>query len=561
MNPDNHLNPSSQSQPDCLTAPSEEPRCLITPESRWYRPGQGFTCRQIIMPLMAVAALLLAMILVQGIGLIRSGGESLLDWGFFLVPVLMMALVIKSILFVRRSLINPLAQVRQWVSRVREGDLSARMPALENGEFNELAGDINGLADVVEALHDDLEAQVHAHTVKLERKTQALELLNEAVTSVNAAYEVDDLLSHFLRRLGNVFEADAAVLRVLDNSRLRLQDSYGLKSESRFLEPSVPIRFVWRNNLFGRGSIEVRSETLAEALGSGLVEGASVRQIVSVPLQHRDSILGCYQLFLQSDAELTEDTREMLASIGQHLGVALEQSRLDQESGKLLLVEERARLANELHDSLAQTLASLRFQVRILDETLHQGDEQVTWEELEKLERKVEEANHELRSLIAQFRAPLKSHGVVLSVEKLIRKFRSDTGVSVFFQNEWSEDRLPPEMRTDVVRIVQEALANIKKHADANTVRVLLQHHGTRHRAMIEDDGVGYDESRLASGTEGEHIGRQIMNERAENLGAELRLESEPGEGSSVSLEFDYAPDSTLSEEHSESTQPMAATG
>ncbi len=513
---------------------------------------------------MVVASLLLVMILVQGIALIQSKGASLLEWGFVLVPVLMLGLVIKSILFVRRSLINPLAQVRQWVSRVRGGDLSARMPALENGEFNELAGDINGLADVLEALHDDLEARVHAHTVKLERKTQALELLNEAVTSVNSAYEVDDLLSHFMRRLGSVFEADAAVLRVLDNSRLRLQDSYGLDSDSRFLEPSVPIRFVWRNNLFGRGSIEVRSETLAEVLGSGMVDGTSVRQIVSVPLQYRDSILGCYQLFLESDAELTEDTRELLAGIGQHLGVALEQSRLDQESGKLLLVEERARLANELHDSLAQTLASLRFQVRILDETLHQGDEQVTWEELEKLERKVEEANHELRSLIAQFRAPLKSHGVVLSVEKLIRKFRADTGVSVFFQNEWSEDQLTPEMRTDVVRTIQEALANIKKHADANTVRVLLQHHGRRHRVMVEDDGIGYDEAGLDSGSEGEHIGRQIMTERAENLGAELRLESEPGEGSSVSLEFEYAPDAysetdEMEGDQSEKTQLLAA--
>jgi two-component system nitrate/nitrite sensor histidine kinase NarX len=501
------------------------------------------------------------MIVVQGVSLYRSGGQGFLQWGFFVVPVLMLALVLKSILFVRRSLINPLAHVRQWVSRVRDGDLSARMPRLDNGEFNELAGDINGLADVVQSLHDDLEAQVHRHTQNLERKTQALELLYEAVTSVNAAYEVDDLLAHFLRRLGDVFEADAAVLRVLDKSRLTLMDSYGLDPESRFLEPSVPIRFVWRNNLFGKGAMEVRTESIGEVLGSEADDDTgTVRQIVSVPLQYRDSILGCYQLFIRSNAELASDTRELLAGIGRHLGVALEQSRLDQEAGKLLLVEERARLANELHDSLAQTLASLRFQVRILDETLHQGEEQVTWEELEKLERQVEEANRELRFLIAQFRAPLKTHGVVLSVEKLIRKFRGDTGASVFFQNEWSEDQLSPESRTDVVRIVQEALANIKKHADADTVRVLLRHHGFRHRIVVEDDGIGYDENHLSAGGAGEHIGRQIMLERAENLGALLKLESEPGEGSRVVLEFEYRPGADVPAESPDEPQPMAAT-
>ena len=541
----------------CVTG--AEPRCLIKPESRWYRPGQGFTCRQIMMPLLVVSALLLVMIVVQGVTLYRSGGQSLLLWGFVLVPVVMLGLVVKSILFVRRSLINPLAHVRQWVSRVRGGDLSARMPQLDNGEFNELAGDINGLADVVQSLHDDLEARVQRHTQNLERKTQALELLYEAVTSVNAAYEVEDLLAHFMRRLGEVFDADAAVLRVLDKSRLTLMDSYGLDPESRFLEPSVPIRFVWRNNLFGKGAIEVRTETIGEVLGSGSSSDVGIRQIVSVPLQYRDSILGCYQLFIRSQSEMTPDTRELLAGIGQHLGVALEQSRLDQEAGKLLLVEERARLANELHDSLAQTLASLRFQVRILDETLHQGDEQVTWEELEKLEGKVEEANRELRSLIAQFRAPLKSHGVVLTVEKLIRKFRGDTGASVFFQNEWSEDQLSVDMRTDVVRIVQEALANIKKHADADTVRVLLRHHVNHCRIVVEDDGVGYDEDRLESGGEGEHIGRQIMQERAQNLGAVLKLESEPGEGSRVVLDFEYRPGMELFSAPAEEPQPMAA--
>lgn len=509
-----------------------------------------------MLPLLVVALLLCVMIVVQAQVLISGGGQNLFEWGQFVVPIVMFGLVVRAILFVRNSLLDPLTQVRHWVSRVRSGDLSARMPSLATGEFNELARDINRLARLMESLHNDLETEVDVKTENLARKSLALQLLYEVVTSTNEDYEVNDLLLHFMRRLGNVYAADAAVVRILDDSNLNLIGSYGLKSDSNFLASSVPIRFVVKNSLFGKGQIDVRSETINESLqarkpGQGFDNG--VRQIISIPLQYRDSIMGCYQLFVSSDTELDRDARELLVSVGQHLGAAVEQSRLDQDAGKLMMVEERARLANELHDSLAQTLASLRFQVRVLDETLHQDEEQVTWEELEKLESRVEEANHELRSLIAQFRAPLQSQEVVFSVEKLIRKFRQDTGVAVFFQNEWQDDKLSSDMRTDVIRIIQEALANIKKHADANTVRVLIRHQNSHYRIMVEDDGVGFDESEVVVGEPGEHIGREIMMERARRLGSEIKLESEPGEGSVVSLEFDYF--------QSHEAEPLVATG
>ncbi len=537
-------------------AAEEEPRCLISPESKWYQPGRGFTCRQIMLPLLIIAGLLVVTIAIQVGSMVGAGNPGLFDWFLTITSGVMLALSIRALLFVRSSLLDPLTQVRRWVSKVKRGEMSARMPALSSGEFNELASDINGLASLIESLHSDLKAEVEAQTGKLARKTQSLELLYEVMTSANAAYEINDLLTHFMHRLGDVFSADAVVVRMLKDSKLEIVDSYGLGLSSHFLEQSVPIRFALNSGVFGNGSIEVRLETINEVLTAGNTKSAAagVRQIISIPLQYRDSILGCYQMFIDSSADLAQDTRELLVSIGQHLGVAIEQSRLDQDAGKLMMVEERAKLANELHDSLAQTLASLRFQARVLDETLHQGDEQVTWEELEKLERQVEEANRELRVLISQFRAPLQTHEVVLSVEKLIRKFRQDTGVAVFFQNEWSDDSLSEDMRNDVIRIIQEALANIKKHADAKTVRVLIRHHGEHYRIMVEDDGVGYDESLLQEGKPGEHIGRQIMLERSENLGAELRLDSELGEGSLISLEFDGPYTARINE-------PLAASG
>ena len=108
-------------------------------------------------------------------------------------------------------------------------------------------------------------------------------------------------------------------------------------------------------------------------------------------------------------------------------------------------------MANELHDSLAQSLASLRFQVRVLDETLHLGQEQAIWTELEKIENSLDEAYGELRELITHFRAPIDKRGLLPAVEHLVERFRNQTGIQIYLQREWDVASLPPETEVQVL--------------------------------------------------------------------------------------------------------------
>ena len=509
--------------------------CLDMPDARWYRRGYGVACRRIIAPLLVAAVCVLGLLARSLMPSDTAGGP---DWAAAGILLLVLVLVIRCLLLVRSYLVYPLAQIYQWANRVRTGETSARVPMLGDGEFADLADSINTLAERIESLHDDLEAEVALKTGKLARKTLSLQLLYEVVTSVNRDESPESLMNYFMNRLGEACQASGAVARLLKDGQLERVGSYGLSEGSPHLAGCITIRQLRAGHPRNVGEISVRRAPSGEddAGGDGF--------IATILLKYRESVLGSFELFVGDETVFDDETRELLFNFGQHLGVVIEQSRLDSESEKLFMVEERARLASELHDSLAQTLASLRFQVRVLDETLHQGDEQVTWEELEKLEGQVEEANHELRSLIGQFRAPFETEQVVISVRKLVERFRQDTGVSVFLQNEWSEDTLPPRMRTDVVRIVQEALANVRKHADAETVRVLIRHHDCRFMVMVEDDGIGYDDSALIrDGPAGEQLGRRILMERAADLGGELKLESEPGEGARVLLEFMFGND------------------
>jgi two-component system nitrate/nitrite sensor histidine kinase NarX len=230
---------------------------------------------------------------------------------------------------------------------------------------------------------------------------------------------------------------------------------------------------------------------------------------------------------------------ELLFSIGHHLGIAVAKHRSDADARRLSIMEERNALAHELHDSLAQTLASLRFQFNLLDESLLQaGIPETTRSDLARIRSGLDEAHTELRSLLASFRAPIDRGGLVPALEKLTERFGQRTGLHVLFQNNCRPFELPAATELQVTRIAQEALANIQKHARAHTVRVLLTRvSGGDLVLLVEDDGVGFRLPR-AGGQDGEHIGLAIMRERARCIRAQLRIESEPEEGTRVELQF-----------------------
>jgi two-component system nitrate/nitrite sensor histidine kinase NarX len=251
--------------------------------------------------------------------------------------------------------------------------------------------------------------------------------------------------------------------------------------------------------------------------------------------------IGVYNLFADNPHEILDEAmKARLASIATHLGIAIEKARVDEQTGQMSIMEERTRIAHELHDSLAQSLASLRFQVRVLDETLHQGDESTTWQQLERIENSLDEANTELRELIAHFRAPVDERGLLAAIEQLVERFRKDTRIHTYLQKEWKQERFPPEVEIQILRIVQEALWNIRKHSQAKTVRIMLRNdnHGN-YRILIEDDGIGIGEQ--IHGLPGEHVGLTIMQERATRVGGQLKIESEPGEGTRIVLTFTRA--------------------
>ena len=251
---------------------------------------------------------------------------------------------------------------------------------------------------------------------------------------------------------------------------------------------------------------------------------------------------------LTDTSELCDDINrlaEWLESLAadQEAQLQQQQSRLVRHSDRLLRFEDRSAIANELHDSLAQSLASLKMQVRVLDDTLRQDNEVAIWKEMENIQAGLDEANIELRELITYFRLPVDGNGVVSAIEKAVSRFRLTSSIEAVLQNHWPAVNLPVEYERQVLRIVQEGLANVRKHSGADMVRILLNQAQDARRVLIEDDGVGMS---LTPDEMDNHFGLSIMQERAGSIGATLQIESEPGDGTRIILTLPIMQDKAL---------------
>ena len=214
----------------------------------------------------------------------------------------------------------------------------------------------------------------------------------------------------------------------------------------------------------------------------------------------------------------------------------------EKEKNKVLIIEERFKIASELHDSLAQTLASLKIQARVLDESIHQGDDSQMWNELEKLEDSIHRANAEIRELIKQFRTgPKATKNFITELENLIDSFKKEnSSIKIFLQIEDKKVNLSDDQSRNTLKIIQEAITNVVKHSQAKIVRLFIsKEKDNTVNVLVEDDGIGIAKSCFIGHEEevsGEHFGISVMKDRANQMNAMLDIESEPGEGVRIKL-------------------------
>ncbi|MDO9466806.1 MAG: GAF domain-containing protein [Thiobacillus sp.] len=370
----------------------------------------------------------------------------------------------------------------------------------------------------------------------------ALRVLSEITTSLSTDSNVEQLLGRFLSTMIRLAGAQAGAVRVItdDRTHLRLIGSVGLPAHLVESEALVSVDC----GVCGKAAREVTVSSwnnvafCKRQANDAYFSSGNCNTVVAVPLMHKNQVMGVYNLFLDEGHTVPEDVRLLFRSISEHLGIALENARLTRENMRISLMNERQMLANQIHDSLAQTLAYAKMRLTVLSDAMRHEDYPKANRYLGDVEEAVDLAYADLRDLITQYRDRINPRGLVPAIQELAKSFRKKANADVDFLNLVQEVNLTPDEEIQVFHIIQESLYNIAKHARARHVVITLDREDGQYIVNVADDGVGVQKKKDESSTLGKSFGLTIMRERAARLNGKLIVESRPAGGTVIRLVF-----------------------
>lgn len=375
---------------------------------------------------------------------------------------------------------------------------------------------------------------------------QGLRALSELTSALTEEYDPEKLLERSLGTMVRLAGAQAGTVRVVtsDGAHMRLVAAQGLPAN--VLEREQLVR---RDcGLCGaavsddavRQSFDLQQCAARTASDYFRELGAAV----VVPLTHLGQVLGAYTLFFAEKRDTPEELGLLFRSISEHLGMALENARLLRENMRMTLVRERQMMANEVHDSLAQTMAYMKIRLAMMQEALDASEQARASKHAGELQQALDGAYADLRELLSLFRNRMDPLGLVHALEELKTNFHDRTGIELAFDNRTTNLGLSVEEESQVFHIMQEALANVARHSGAKHARLTMELAGDDYRFTVEDDGLGFYafSQRPGAGEQPSHLrhhlGVNIMRERAQHLDGRVEISNLPQGGARVSLVF-----------------------
>jgi signal transduction histidine kinase len=254
---------------------------------------------------------------------------------------------------------------------------------------------------------------------------------------------------------------------------------------------------------------------------------------LAVPIKVQERVVGVLDIRAESGQSFDELDVFTTATLADQLAIAIQNSELYEQAQELATVQERQRLARDLHDAVSQTLFSSCLIAEVLPR-LWEKDPQEGRRRMQELQRQTKGALAEMRMLLLELRpATLLEAPLGELLHHLTDAFISRAGIPASLAIE-GDEHLPGEVQVALYRIAQETLNNAVKHSQASEVRLRCRLAQGEAEIEIQDDGVGFEPAEVG----GDHLGLDIMTERAVAVGAELDVRSRPGGGTSVRVRW-----------------------
>ncbi len=368
--------------------------------------------------------------------------------------------------------------------------------------------------------------------------------MSGALLAMNRHLEVRDVLQTIVTSARELLDAEYAALGVPDDHGGFAQFVVDGVSEEQWRALGQLPR---QHGILAAMLREATPQRLADVRTDPRFQGwpsahPEISDFLGLPVADGDEVLGA--LFLANKncprpqppgrCTFTEQDEALLGILAQHAAIALTNARLYERSRELTIAEERARLAHELHDAVAQKLFSLRLTAQAAAALVHRDPARAR-EELGQITHLAAEAAEELRTAVIELRpAALDEDGLVATLRTQVQVLdRAHSARVAFTANQVRA--LPAAQEEALLRVAQEALHNALRHADPERVDVALSRHGPGVLLRVSDDGRGFDAEAVRTG--GRHLGLVSMRDRAGGVGGRLTVASEPGKGTVIEME------------------------
>lgn len=443
-----------------------------------------------------------------------------------------------------QGIVKPIKLLTSAAKRVAAGDFKATTPIKRQDEIGQLSNAFYTMTQKLAESRDELVL-----------RNRELSALNSIAVTVSQSLNMKEVLGNAMQKVLEVTKTTTGCvfLHSPDSNKLEMMIRSGSSSifecrESTSTAANCACHQVLR---YGQ-TLMVSDVSQCPMLGDKVVMKENIGGFVSVPLRSKNRTLGIMNIACSSELYFTETDFKILNSIGYHVGLAIENSILYEEArqkeklrGQLLSSvinaqeEERKRIARELHDEYGQTLTGLMMSIESLEDITSPEQSQFK-EKLKKTKSIVMRALEDVRRLTIALRPSTLDHlGLVATVRSYAQTHLEAAGIQVDFESKGLNERLAPAVETALFRIIQEAIHNITKHAEARHVKIQLEARADRITAIVEDDGKGFDmDAVFKSRIERQSLGLLGIQERANLLGGTFDIKSRPGQGTRLIVEI-----------------------
>jgi signal transduction histidine kinase len=443
--------------------------------------------------------------------------------------------------YLGRTVTRPLRSFASTVGTLSANDLSARVPVGSDDEIGSLATTFNDMADDLQKSQEDLreahaqlEERYRARAERDERRAEQLRRIFALRQQMNSIPNPIDLLGYVTVELQNAFQYYSVNVFVVDQTSGDLTLAAGTGGYDG--EAPVGRSFPMEDGIVGQvvrtcqpllvSDVATNPNYVAEP------ELKGTRAEVAVPINIGALTLGV--LDIQGDQENSLDEMDLYTAqaIADQLANALENERLSEETRERAILEERNRMAREIHDTLAQGFTGIVLQLEAAEQGLHEAPESVP-SHIDRARTLARESLNEARRSVWALRPQaLEKRDLSDAIRREVERLAGEGRVGARFVVSGKRARLQEAVEDELLRVTQEALTNIRRHSQASSAEVSLVFEEETVRLSIVDNGVGFDTSRAREGS----FGLISMNERAQSCGGNVRVISKPGNGTRIEV-------------------------